>query len=616
MTDYQKEYLGYNFIWFMGVVEDRLDPLRMGRVRVRCFSWHSPDKEKVPTKHLPWAQCVYDSTNASISGIGRSPTGIIEGSWVFGFFLDGEDAQKPMVLGTLPGIPQNLPDPNKGFHDPNGIYPNIVNEPDTARLARGENVTETIVQTKKTLRQVDVPVANTLSTWSEPEIPYNARYPYNKVMQTETGHVIEVDDTPGNERIHVYHKSGTFIEIDSLGTKVSKTYGDTYEIQERNGHLLVKGSMNITVEGDANLYMKNNANMDVDGNLNVKVKNDFNLDVSGDTNISTRGDFKNLASSMKVETHTGNMDYYSAGNFNAYSAEVINVKSVQNTNLDSDNLYINSSRARTADQTELSQPVVRVTVNPVNFAPLEKINIEDTFYVETDDAIPQGDTIPDSVYANAISTFGITSSSGSPGTLASLAEVTSTASIPSSVTIPEPSLAPSSLASPTNVTKDPTIANKTDFPESYRLTENFTVGDLTTKVLVNAGRHRLRAQLGLTEGEIVQNLKLLAENCLEPIIAKYPNIKINSAFRTNTGRSQHNRGQAADISFPGLRKVDLFDIAEDLKTLVPYDQLILEYSKPGWIHVSFSADRQRGSLLTWKGGKKYYAGLINFYPRA
>ena len=47
--EYKQEYLGYNFIWFMGVVEDRLDPLKMGRVRVRCFNWHSEDKERVPT---------------------------------------------------------------------------------------------------------------------------------------------------------------------------------------------------------------------------------------------------------------------------------------------------------------------------------------------------------------------------------------------------------------------------------------------------------------------------------------------------------------------------------------------------------------------------------------
>jgi hypothetical protein len=615
--EYKKEYLGYNFIWFMGVVEDRLDPLKMGRVRVRCFNWHSEDKERVPTATLPWAQCIFDPTNASLSGIGTSPTGILEGSWVFGFFLDGEDAQKPMVLGTMPGIAQNAPDPSKGFQDPEGVYPNILNEPDTSRLARGENVTETIVQTKKTSREVEVSVANTLSTWSQPEIPYNARYPYNKVIQTENGNVIELDDTPGNERIHVYHKSGSFIEIDSLGTKVSKTFGDSYEIQERNGHLLVKGSMNITVDGDANFYMKNNANIDVDGNLNVKVKNDFNLDVSGDTNISTLGDFKNLASSMRFETHTGSMDYYSAGNFNAYSAEVINIKSVDNTNLDSDNLYVNSDRARTADQTGLTQAPARATVSPIDLAPLEKINIEDTFFVETDDAIPQGDTIPASVYANAISTFGITSSSGPPGVIVSLESFLSPTPIPSGVVIPD--AAPSTpVAAPTNTTKDSSIINKTAFPESYRLSDNFTVGQLSTKVLVNAGRHKLRAQLGLTEGEIVQNLKLLAENCLEPIIAKYPDIQINSAFRTARDRSQHNKGQAADISFPGLRKVDLYDIALDLKSFVPFDQMILEYSKPGWIHVSFSADRQRGSLLTWQSTEPeiYHPGLINFFPRS
>jgi uncharacterized protein YxjI len=617
MSDYKKDYLGYNFIWFMGVVEDRLDPLKLGRVRVRCFSWHSNDKEKTPTATLPWSQCVFDSTNANLSGFGRSPTGILEGSWVFGFFLDGEDAQKPLILGTLPGIPQNLPDTDFGFNDPNGRYPNIINEPDTSRLARGENVTETIVQSKKSNRETEVSVANTLTTWSEPQVPYNASYPFNHTWTTEGGHVIEVDDTPGNERIHIYHKSGSFVEIDSIGTKVTKTVGDTYEIQERNGNLLVKGEMNITVEGDANFYMKNNANIDVDGNLNVKVKNDFNLDVSGKTNISVKEDFGLLAESIKLESSEGTFDIYADGaDLNIYSTNIIKQKSAR-WYMDADLVHMNSDKTNgtTFGQTEFETPVNRSVVTPINLPPLENINIEDTFFVETDDAIPQGDTISDEDFAGAILQYGITSSTGS---LASLESVLSGIPIPGNITIPEPDLTPAPNISPSNTQKDESIANKTDFPESYKLSENFTVGDLTTRVLINTGKHKLRPQLGLSKAQIVQNLKLVAENCLEPILAKYPDIKINSAFRTESGKSQHNKGQAVDISFPGLRKVDLYDIALDLKSFVPFDQMILEYSKPGWVHVSFSSERQRGETLTCvvtQDPKKYHAGLRNFFPK-
>ena len=128
--DFKPEYLGYNFIWFFGVVEDRKDPLKLGRVRVRCYSWHTDDKKKIPTEALPWAQCVQPVTSAATSGIGRSPTGLVEGSWVFGFFMDGEDAQKPMVLGSLAGIPTELSNKEKGFNSPNGLYPDLLKEPD------------------------------------------------------------------------------------------------------------------------------------------------------------------------------------------------------------------------------------------------------------------------------------------------------------------------------------------------------------------------------------------------------------------------------------------------------------------------------------------------------
>ena len=82
--------------FFVGVVEDRNDPENMGRVKVRAHGVHTEDKASLPTENLPWAIPINPITTASVSGIGRSPTGIIEGSWVVGFFLDYKH-QQPMV---------------------------------------------------------------------------------------------------------------------------------------------------------------------------------------------------------------------------------------------------------------------------------------------------------------------------------------------------------------------------------------------------------------------------------------------------------------------------------------------------------------------------------------
>ena len=92
------------FVWWFGVVEDRNDPLALGRVRARVYGYHTEDKTKLPTIDLPWAVCVQPANSASAGGIGSSPTGPIEGSWVIGFWRDPDFMQEPMVWGTIPGI--------------------------------------------------------------------------------------------------------------------------------------------------------------------------------------------------------------------------------------------------------------------------------------------------------------------------------------------------------------------------------------------------------------------------------------------------------------------------------------------------------------------------------
>ena len=127
---FDRDYIGLNgFVWFIGVVEDIMDPLKTGRVKVRCYDWHVANKGTIPTSDLPWAQVMMPANNASASGIGTSPNGLKQGSWVLGFFLDGQYAQRPMVLGSIPGIPSYKADENTknvGFNDPEGRYPTVL----------------------------------------------------------------------------------------------------------------------------------------------------------------------------------------------------------------------------------------------------------------------------------------------------------------------------------------------------------------------------------------------------------------------------------------------------------------------------------------------------------
>jgi hypothetical protein len=78
------------FVWFFGIAEDTSsDPLRLGRVRVRAVGFH-PNSANLTD--LPWAP-VLDGGAVRIT----------KGQMVLGFFMDGEQAQQPCVLGTISG---------------------------------------------------------------------------------------------------------------------------------------------------------------------------------------------------------------------------------------------------------------------------------------------------------------------------------------------------------------------------------------------------------------------------------------------------------------------------------------------------------------------------------
>ena len=383
------------FVWWQGVVEDRHDPLYLGRCKIRVLGWHSENKTDQPTVGLPWAYPVAPITSASQTGVGTSPLGVVEGTWVVGFYRDGEAGQEPVFFGTLGGIPEldakginndgtfaggqgfldprleggdhghpefpdesgsrNLfynqqlkhvmvprepasiihnsnPDPNEDVQiNPNtgdkaaetrtligstgprapsppftvklieqpirSTYPdtgladstvsatrnlNYLKEPTTNRLARGirgntdesDPRTSGIVFEKMQNRkfgQTDIPQANG-GTWSEPIIPWNSIYPYNHVHQTESGHVIEMDDTPGDERLHWYHRTGTFTEIHSVGIKVDKIVNNYYNIILGSKFTHIEANDFTTIDGSQENFIMGNRADRIGGDYNISVQ--------------------------------------------------------------------------------------------------------------------------------------------------------------------------------------------------------------------------------------------------------------------------------------------------------------------------------------------------------
>ena len=270
--DYTKDFFGYNLVWFVGEVEDRLDPLYLGRVRVRCFGWHSSDKSVQPTEVLPWAN--------SIGGQTLSGNDFTLGTWVFGFFMDGSKAQRPVVIGSLPGYRYGSPGQSE-------LNPVGINEPDYPSALSGiraENQKKDVI--------ID-PEAG--PEWDEPPDPEDAVYPTTKVFSHESGSFLMFT---GSGRVLLWSASGTYIELQADGDGVWRIVGDGYRVVSGSDFINVAGNVNLTVDGNVNWNIGGNVTYNVGGDVNWIVKGNYDSDITGD----------------KIEKITGNKDEDIAGN--------------------------------------------------------------------------------------------------------------------------------------------------------------------------------------------------------------------------------------------------------------------------------------------------------------
>jgi hypothetical protein len=197
------DFYGDQTRWFFGSVVDVMDPEKLGRVKVRVFGvYDSKDEENknlIADNDLPWAQIVVPVTTGIHEGKGQN-LGLLVGTQVFGMFLDGQNSQLPMVIGTVP---------KKGDANPKA----------------------------------------------------DANYPTNKVYQTETGHYKEYDDTPGAERIKEAHKSGTYYEMQADGSIVTFITKDNYSIVLGDESVTIAGKVTINVGGDVDLTAGGNVSI-------------------------------------------------------------------------------------------------------------------------------------------------------------------------------------------------------------------------------------------------------------------------------------------------------------------------------------------------------------------
>ena len=536
----------------------------------------------------------------------------------------------------------------RGFTDPNANYPTkeYAGISETNKLAQGDS-RGTIVQEKNKNRMKGAKLPGG-EAWDEPESAYRGAYPYNKVTQTESGHIFEIDDTPGSERLHIYHKSGTYIEIDANGSVIKRTKGSSYEIIDRNGKISIAGRADISVNGACNIFVGNDANIEVEGDTNITCHNDITAQAGGTFNLSAVEEFNIAGGNVNIEAYytmnqkATTLNMHSKENMHMRSnadikvqatnlydfvsdtvytqaAGAINIKSGSNTNIDSgakidllasNNINLDGSATHLQSgnagaASESQESVIAGSSNIGVIAGRKDISNND----KNDPLIL---SLADS------RSIALEEETQSPQDSSSQKNLIISEGFANAADLSQPPTAVDSATVQSEqqnfVEPDAKLKTVTQLPGNYNLSPNFTVEMLSNKAAVT--RDAVRGHEKATYGEIIFNLQAIALNVLEPVKKIYPNMFVTSAFRdpgnaSNAKTSQHPLGQGVDIQFKGITKKEYFDIATKLAKVLKYDQMILEYcsyANNPWIHISYAV-KNRSQVLTFHNHKTHSQGL-------
>jgi len=236
-----------------------------------------------------------------------NPYALREGDMVVGFFTDGEAAQDPVIMGTLPGLaikPGNRQDafsdgrteaelataPVKPSETPT-LYPRRLDEPSTSRLARNDADFPSPINESKAANK-----ANKV----EPNSYYAAIYPYNNVYESESGHAMEFDDTKGAERIHLYHRSGSYTEWGPAGDRSERIQKDKFSVVIGDDSVYIQGNVNLFVDGNVTAEIGGNLQATINGNVIAGVDGNVTADVGGKVDMTVGGTVNATASSFNL----------------------------------------------------------------------------------------------------------------------------------------------------------------------------------------------------------------------------------------------------------------------------------------------------------------------------
>ena len=128
-------FIGGNFIWWIGRIADNSSwrdnelpgkfadtgsiPGFGKRYKVRIMGVHDASEQEIPSDQLPWANIMYPVTAGGGLGGSYQTANLRQGMFVFGFYMDGQDMQVPVIMGVLGNNAQTALETKIGEGDTN-----------------------------------------------------------------------------------------------------------------------------------------------------------------------------------------------------------------------------------------------------------------------------------------------------------------------------------------------------------------------------------------------------------------------------------------------------------------------------------------------------------------
>ena len=128
-------FIGGSFIWWIGRIADNsswrdnelpgkfansgLIPGFGKRYKVRIMGVHDASEQEIPSDQLPWANIMYPVTAGGGQGGSYQTANLRQGMFVFGFYMDGQDMQVPVIMGVLGNNAQTALETKIGEGDTN-----------------------------------------------------------------------------------------------------------------------------------------------------------------------------------------------------------------------------------------------------------------------------------------------------------------------------------------------------------------------------------------------------------------------------------------------------------------------------------------------------------------